>query len=120
MQRQIDLAAVTRIEYAELPTVADMYLYEIYLINKHKPPLNCDDKAPDELTVVLPSLDFQPFDSPLLDKWRKQIAERDKEESERRQRKRELWEQRPEMRRKWHSGEITEDEYYAFKEMSAQ
>ena len=38
MHREIDIEAVTLIEYVELPSVADMYCYEILLINALKCP----------------------------------------------------------------------------------
>ena len=41
--RVLDLKQVSKIEYAEFYTEADMFLYEIYYINKFKPPLNVDD-----------------------------------------------------------------------------
>ena len=69
MLRKLDLNQVCRIEYTELNSVADMYLYEIYYINKLKPELNCDDLADDELTIELPELEFKEFSSPILKKW---------------------------------------------------
>ena len=63
----------TRIEYAEFETVADMFVAEIVLINTLKPPLNVDDKAPDELTlnVDLSGIVWKPWDNEkLLNKWR--------------------------------------------------
>lgn len=61
MHRAIDIHNVTKIEYTTLPTEADMNLYEIYLINLWKPPLNIDDKAKDSLTIMLPGLKWQEF-----------------------------------------------------------
>ena len=52
------ISNVSKIEYAEFLSEADMNLYEIYYINLLKPPLNCDDKAKDELTVSLPDVDW--------------------------------------------------------------
>ena len=118
MHREIDIDAVTLIEYAELPTEADMYVYEIYEINRHKPPLNRDDKSRSELTVELPPLDFKPYDCKLMDKWKAEKAERDMVKDLRRKeriaREVEFAEQKNVMRRKWHDGEITEEAYYAF------
>ena len=51
MQRSISINLVTKIEYAEFLSEADMNLYEIYFINLWKPPLNIDDKCKDELTI---------------------------------------------------------------------
>lgn len=62
LHKAIEYSAVSHIEYAECATKADMFLYEIYYINKWKPPYNVDDRADDELTLSLPELSFQPFD----------------------------------------------------------
>ena len=75
MHRKIDIDFVSKIEYTEMPTKADMYLYEIYLINLWKPSLNCDDKAPDELTVRLPEPVWTEFTTKLWEKWRTQVHE---------------------------------------------
>lgn len=75
MHKYIDIFKVTKVEYAETKTVADMYLYEIYYINKYKPPINRDDKADDELTIELPELVFKPYEIKLIDKWKKQRQE---------------------------------------------
>jgi len=82
MHRIIDIDRVTLVESAELPTEADMYLYEIYYINKLKPPLNADDKALDGLTVGLPPLEFGPFECKLMEKWKREAADRKREWSE--------------------------------------
>ena len=82
MVRDINIECVTKIEYAVFPTEADMNLMEIYYINKLKPPLNRDDKAKDELTIVLPEIPFQEYVCPLMDKWREQIRIADKENQE--------------------------------------
>jgi hypothetical protein len=95
MHRVIDIFGVTRIEYAELPTVADMYLYEVYLINKLKPILNCDDKARDELTVALPELEIKPYHCNLMEKWRSELEKRDTEEKrQKREKTLAYWKQR--------------------------
>ena len=120
MHREIDIEAVTLIEYAELPSVADVYCYEILLINALKPMCNHDDKAGDELSNELATLcsrlEFKPYASPLMEKWKAQIAERDRADAEERKAEiaREI-EQR-EMRRKKRAGEITEDEYFDWLE----
>jgi excinuclease UvrABC nuclease subunit len=72
--RKIDIFAVTKIDYAEFKTQADMYLYEIYYINKFKPPLNVDDVAKDELTISLPEVKWNLFRCDLMDKWKEQIS----------------------------------------------
>lgn len=111
MQRSISINLVTKIEYAEFQTEADMNLYEIYFINLWKPPLNIDDKCKDELTVHLPDAEWKIFTTPLWDKWGREIAAVDKEYQMRKQEKAAKLEMDRTMRRKWHSGEITEEEY---------
>ena len=73
MHRVLDINLVTRIEYAEFKTVADMYLYEIYYINRLKPCFNIDDLAADEVTVTLPEVDFIEYECPLFDRWKDEI-----------------------------------------------
>ena len=77
----IEIAIVTKIEICTLKTEADMYLYEVYYINLLKPPINRDDKAFDELSILLPELDWQEYKPPRMDAWIKRIAE--KEEADR-------------------------------------
>jgi len=73
MHRAINIDCVSKIEYAILPTEADMYVWEVILINQLKPPLNRDDKAHDELTLALPPLPFSEYKCKLMDKWKEQI-----------------------------------------------
>ena len=73
MHRSIDINLVTKIEYAEFKTEADMNLYEIYYINKLKPALNIDDKTKDELTITLPKVEFKLFKCHLWNRWKSQI-----------------------------------------------
>lgn len=82
--RPINIEQVTKIEYAKFKSVADLYLYEIYYINKLKPSLNRDDKAKDELTVSLPEVIWMQFETQLIEKWKVKIAERDKKDEEKR------------------------------------
>lgn len=77
MHRKLDIFLTTRVEYAECDTEADMFLYEIYYINKDKPPANCDDRAYDDLTVELPALEWKRNDMHLFDKWKDEIIQRD-------------------------------------------
>lgn len=77
MMRTLDINMVTKVEYTELTTEADMFLYEIYFINLWKPKLNVDDKSKEILTVNLPDVKWQEFTIPLLDKWKEQIAKKD-------------------------------------------
>lgn len=89
MHRFLDARHVTKIEYAECKTISDMYLYEIYYINKLKPGSNTDDKASDDLTVTLPELEFKEFECHLMDKWRDQIIEEERRKLERQQKQEE-------------------------------
>lgn len=77
MHRKLDIFLTTKVEYAECETEADMYLYEIYYINRDKPPANRDDRARDELSVSLPELDWREGDMRLFGKWKEEIAARD-------------------------------------------
>lgn len=72
---------VTKIEYADCKTEADMCLYELYYINTFHPRLNTDSNTNDNLTVSLPELKFTEFYfKPQLDKWKKE--KRNKEEKQ--------------------------------------
>ena len=73
LYKAIDIHLVSKIETAKCKTQADMFIYEIYYINKLHPFLNCDDKAKDKVTLKLPELRFKKHDCHLLDKWRKII-----------------------------------------------
>lgn len=77
MHRTIDINHVSKIEYAELGSEADMNLYEIYYILKLHPTLNVDDKAGDSLSVTLPDLKWKEFSTHLWDGWKKQIDQQD-------------------------------------------
>lgn len=73
LQKKLDIAQVSHIEYAEFATTADMFVTEIVLINQCKPPLNVDDKAHDELTlnIDLAGIEWQPWNKPhLIEKWK--------------------------------------------------
>ncbi len=111
MHRSIAINLVTKIEYAEFPTEADMNLYEIYFINLWKPPLNIDDKCKDELTVNLPDVGWNTFSTPLWDKWEREITALDKEYRMKKQETAAKLEMDKIMRNKWRSGKITEEEY---------
>lgn len=116
MHRDIDINLVTKIEYAEFKTEADMNVYEIYFINKFKPPLNNDDKARDDLSISLPDVMWSIFNISLWRKWKEKINTAIAEEERERIAKIEFSNQCQIMRKRWHSGEIGEDEYYEFLE----
>lgn len=73
MHKLILIQNVSKIEYTELQTEADMNLYEIYYINLWKPPLNVDDKARDELSISLPELEWKEFVPANWDDWKRQL-----------------------------------------------
>jgi excinuclease UvrABC nuclease subunit len=111
MHRCININLVTKIEYAVFPTEADMNLYEIYFINKLKPPLNVDDKTRDELTVTLPDVEFKVFECHLWDKWKAEIFINNGEYSSKRARYRAIQEEYRILRSKFKLKEITESQY---------
>jgi hypothetical protein len=106
MMRKIDPRNVVRVEYAECVSRADMDVYERYYIEFLKPPLNCANRERDELTVRLPELAFAEFGrDDLMEKWRAEIALREKDEEEqRRQRITDQIREREERRRKKEAG----------------
>ena len=112
LHREIDIGAVTLIQRVELPTEADMLLYELYLINALKPPLNSANKTNDELTVELPLLEFKDYYCRLLGKWKAQIVENDKIERKKELNEIEFFEKKQDLKRERRSGAITEDEYF--------
>lgn len=116
MHRSICIDLVTKIEYAEFQTEADMNLYEIYFINLWKPPLNIDDKCRDELTVALPDVEWKLFETPLWDKWKLEIKKQDSQYHMRKNEKAAQEELKRFMRRQWHDGKISEEHYYDFVE----
>lgn len=78
MRRAIDIHNVTKIEYTEFQSEADMNLYEIYFINLWKPPLNVDDKARDELSVVLFDCEWKEFVPKNWEEWKNTIDKNNK------------------------------------------
>lgn len=77
--KTLDINQVGKIEIAICISQADMYLYEIYYINALKPALNRDDKAKDNITVVLPELEFKEYKPPNFEKWIEKVKKSDKE-----------------------------------------
>lgn len=116
MHRSINIELVTKIEYSTFQTEADMNLYEIYFINLWKPPLNIDDKCEDNLTVSLPDVEWQLFETSLWDKWKLEIKKKNSANEMRENEKSAREELLRVMRKQWHDGEISEEIYYAFKE----
>lgn len=116
MHRSIDIKLVTRIEYAELKTEADMNLYEIYYILKDKPPLNVDDKARDSLTVSLPDLEWLEFKTPLWGKWVEALDTKATERDRMRRRLQDLPQEMAVLRSRFKMKEISEAEFWDQKE----
>ena len=118
MHRTLFIDMITSIDYAELPSEADMNLYELYYINLWKPPLNVDDKAKDDLTVSLPELEWKPFTTKLWSKWQKEISENDKKFNMQQQEKTAFEAVKQIMRKKHICHEITDEEYEEFLEQN--
>lgn len=109
LHKKLEIDAVTKIEFAQCHTVADMYLYEIYYINLLHPLLNVDDQAKDELTIQLPELAFIEYDCPLMNKWKEQITKK----KELREQRRKEGIKRAQLKRKA-KRELNEEEYLMF------
>lgn len=112
MHRVIDINRVTRIEYAEFPTVADMYLYEIYYINRLKPTLNVDDLANDDITVSLPEVPFIEYTCPLMERWKEEINADTSEWDRLHKEYHEIPLKITLLRKQKRNGEISEEEYW--------
>lgn len=112
MHRVIDINLVTRIEYAEFNTIADMYLYEIYYINRLKPSLNVDDLAHDEVTVTLPEVAFVKYECPLFEHWKAEINLLTGEFERLVDEYREIPQKMSILRKQFRNKEINEDEYW--------
>ena len=107
MHRVLDIEQITKIEYAQFKTEADMNLYEIYFILIWRPPMNVDDKARDLPTVELPSVEWKPFETPLWEKWKTDIEEKSTARDKKVRRLKWVREQQPIIRAMHRSGEIT-------------
>ena len=114
MVRKLEIDKISKIEYINLKTEADMFLYEIYFINLWHPKLNRDDKAKDELTVSLPDVEWKEFSTKLWENWKQKVKDQTTEAQLRKETRAQLMSKRQEMRDKWKSGEISEEEYYEF------
>lgn len=118
MHRTIFIGQVTKIEYAEFQSEADMNVYEVYFINLYKSPLNCDDKAKDDLHIQLPEVEWKIFTTHLWDKWKSDLQKSDDAYRLKQQEKSALLELRRVMRRKAATGEISENDYFNFLEQN--
>lgn len=120
MYRSISIDNISKIEYAEFQTEADMNLYEIYFINLWKPALNVDDKCTDNLTVSLPSVEWRLFQTPLWEKWKSEIHKKDTEYGSLSARKHEITEELRVLRSLRRMDKIPEDEYCSRREALAK
>lgn len=87
MIRDIDINQVTKIEFTELQSEADMNVWEIYLINKYKPHLNKDSKSKDDLTFDLIEPEFKEFYYYKIQEWKDSINLKDQEFEKKKQEK---------------------------------
>lgn len=117
MHRKFAIDLISKIDYAEFETEADMNLYEIFYILIYHPPLNVDDKTRDFPTVHLPDVVFHEANFPRWDAWREEIHSQDSQRKLRSQRIREIEQSIHILRSSRRMSEIDEDEYYAKKEI---
>ena len=110
MHRVLNIEQISRIEYAELPTEADMNLYEIYYILLLHPMLNVDDKARDYPTVKLPELKWEVFTTNLWKKWECAISSMNSEHDKLVRRYKEIPQEIRVVRSLGIIGDITKDE----------
>lgn len=116
MHRTISIELVTKIEYTEFSTEADMNLYEIYFILKEHPQLNVDDKTKDYPTVDLPEVEWREFSTPLWGKWLDELQRKATRQDKLRMRYRQIQEEMRVVRSMRRTGEIGEDEYWDKRE----
>lgn len=112
MHRTLNINQISKIEYVEFESEADMNLYEIYYINLLKPALNCDDKVKDKLTVKLPEVEWSEAHFKLWDKWKQEIEQQDSNFQDLRQRLKNIEEQKRILRGLKKVGQISEDDFY--------
>lgn len=111
MARSLFIDQISKIEYTEFKSEADMNLYEIYFINLWKPPLNVDDKAKDALSVRLPEVTWSEFSTPLWNKWQQEIRDRDTQYDMHKSERAAMVEARRLLYYKRRNGEISEEEF---------
>lgn len=82
-RKPIYVECVERIEYAFLPTEADLLVAEAFYLNKLKPALNQAGIARDTLNIDLPDIKFSIYECEELPKWKEQIRRAQAEDIER-------------------------------------
>lgn len=112
MHRSIDINKVSKIEYTKVKSEADRNVYEIYYINLWKPILNKDDKCEDKLTLLLPDLSWNEFQTNLWSKWVKEVNEIDIDFARIKDRNKEIQKEIQELRRKKIAKSIPDDIFY--------
>lgn len=117
MHRVFNIDCISKVEYHEFQTEADMNLYEIYYILTLHPSLNVDDKTRDFPTVKLPEVEFTEARFSRWDAWKNQIHHSDETETWRRRRKDEIRVAISALRFKHACGEISDDEYWDRKDL---
>ena len=117
----IDPKTVKRIEFALCASEADMYLYEVYYINKLHPQMNVDAKASDFLTVQLPELKWHGYQFYReMKNWEMLYANAEMDERINRQKMNHLDKLIAEYDDKFSAGLITREEHLALIEQSKQ
>lgn len=71
----LDIHLVSKIEYCEWQTEADMNLAEIYYIASLKPAINRDDKPKDDLTIIIDEFDNAEWHEFVPSNWDKWLIE---------------------------------------------
>lgn len=115
MHRVINIELVSKVEYAEFETEADMNLYEIYYILTLHPLLNCDDKTRDYPTVKLPEVEFKVAEFPKWNEWKQKIDEQENNRILKKARYQELQTGLSYLRSC--RNKLTEDEYWAKRDV---
>lgn len=116
MHRTIDIEQVTKIEYTEFNTEADMNLYEIYFILKEHPPLNVDDKTRDFPTVDLPPVEWKEFSTKLWGKWTDELQRKASEREKLLRRYHQIPEDIRVIRSAHRTGDLSDEEFLDRKE----
>lgn len=73
LSRIFDINFVTKVEYHNFDSEADMNFYELYYINLLKPPLNSFAKLKDKITFTLPEITWISAEFRDWDKWKYEL-----------------------------------------------
>ena len=121
MHRILNIDLISKVEFHEFDSEADMNLYEIYYILLLHPVFNVDDKTKDYPTVQLPAVEFTTATFKKWDIWKEEIRQKEIDGKTKSMRRRELMEKLHIIRSLWHTGEMSEEEYYDRRDaMSAE